>query len=207
MDNKKEKLEDFKVAISSTVKSLSNSEKTEVNFGDQISVEKNSIKLPNIEYFNDKINYEEVRAIADSKSLKVRFSDKEILKKFEPKGVISKKLYEISEKIRCEKIGTDYFKGIKKNIERYYYQRLSGLDFKSSEDKVVESFENFLRVKFLDFKNNSQIDKKLKSYKKNFNIKFDKKILELRSFTLDQEKYNSVISELISEMGLDENLD
>ena len=40
MDNKKEKLEDFKVAISSTVKSLSNSEKTEVNFGDQISVEK-----------------------------------------------------------------------------------------------------------------------------------------------------------------------
>ena len=79
MDNKKEKLEDFKVAISSTVKSLSNSEKTEVNFGDQISVEKNSIKLPNIEYFNDKINYEEVRAIADSKSLKVRFSDKEIL--------------------------------------------------------------------------------------------------------------------------------
>ena len=80
-----------------------------------------------------------MRAIADSKSLKVRFSDKEILKKFEPKGVISKKLYEISEKIRCEKIGTDYFKGIKKNIERYYYQRLSGLDFKSSEDKVVES--------------------------------------------------------------------
>ena len=114
MDNKKEKLEDFKVAISSTVRSLSNSQKTEVNFGDQISVDKNSIKLPNIEYFKDKINYEEVRAIADSKSLKVRFSDKEILKKFEPKGVISKKLYEISEKIRCEKIGTDYFKGIKK---------------------------------------------------------------------------------------------
>ena len=80
MDNKKEKLEDFKVAISSTVRSLSNSQTTEVNFGDQISVDKNSIKLPNIEYFKDKINYEEVRAIADSKSLKVRFSDKEILK-------------------------------------------------------------------------------------------------------------------------------
>ena len=207
MDNKKEKLEDFKVAISSTVRSLSNSQKTEVNFGDQISVDKNSIKLPNIEYFKDKINYEEVRAIADSKSLKIRFSNKEILKKFEPKGVISKKLYEISEKIRCEKIGTDYFKGIKKNIEKYYYHRLSGLDFKSSEDKVVESFENFLRVKFLDFKNNSQIDKKLKSYKKNLNIKFDKKISELRSFTLDQEKYNSIIAELISDMGLDENLD
>ena len=131
MDSKKEKLEDFKVAISSTVRSLSNSQTTEVNFGDQISVDKNSIKLPNIEYVKDKINFEEVRAIADSKSLKVRFSNKKIFKKFEPKGVTSKKLYEISEKIRCEKIGTDYFKGIKKNIEKYYYHRLSGLDFKS----------------------------------------------------------------------------
>ena len=208
MDNKREKLENFKAAISSTVRSLSNSHTIEVNFGDQASsVNKNSIKLPNIESLNDKINFEEVRAIADSKSLKLRFSDRKVLKKFEPKGAVSKKLYEISEKIRCEKIGTDYFKGVKKNIEKHYYHRLSGLDLKNNEDKVVESFENFLRVKFLDFKSNLQIDKKLKSYKKKLDVKFNKKISELKNFALDQEKYNSVISELISEMGLDENLD
>ena len=33
-------------------------------------------------------------------------------------------------------------------------------------DLIPESFENYLRTKFLDFENNSQIDKKLKSYKK-----------------------------------------
>ena len=33
MDNKKEKIADFKTAISSTVRSLSNSEKIEVSFG------------------------------------------------------------------------------------------------------------------------------------------------------------------------------
>ena len=37
MENKKEKLEDFKTAISSTVRSLSNSEKIEVSFGNQSS--------------------------------------------------------------------------------------------------------------------------------------------------------------------------
>ena len=63
-----------------------------------------------------KVNYEEIRAIADSKSLRLRFSNKKILKKYEPDGNISKKLYSISEKIRCEKIGTSYFKGIKNNI-------------------------------------------------------------------------------------------
>ena len=49
VNNKKEKLEDFKTAISSTVRSLSNSEKVEVSFGNQSpKSEKNSIKLPDL---------------------------------------------------------------------------------------------------------------------------------------------------------------
>ena len=120
---------------------------------------------------------------------------------------IYQKLYEISEKIRCEKIGTSYFKGIKNNIENYYQKRVSGLDLKSSEDKIIESFENYLRVKFLNFKNESQIDNKLKSYKKDLNEQFKSKISELKDLTLDQEKFNSIISQLISNMSLDENID
>ena len=95
--------------------------------------------------------YEEIRALADSKSLQIRFSNEKTLKKYEPKGNISKKLYNISEKIRCEKIGTNYFKGIKNNIEKFYQKRISGLDLKSSEDKILESFENYLRVKIFRF--------------------------------------------------------
>ncbi len=208
MENKKEKLENFKTAISSTVRSISNSNKVEVSFGNQASKsDKNSIKLPDIYGINNNINYDEVRAVADSKSLNLRFSNKELLKKNEPKGNISKKLYNISEKIRCEKIGTSYFKGVKGNIEKFYQKRVSGLDLKSGEDKIIESFENFLRVKFLDFKNESHIDKKLKTYKKDLNEKFKNKISQLKDLTLDQEKYNSLISQLISDMSLDENFD
>ena len=32
----------------------------------------------------------------------VRFSDEKILKNYEPEGNVSKRLYKISEKIRCE---------------------------------------------------------------------------------------------------------
>ena len=207
MENKKEKLEDFKTAISSTVRSLSNSEKIEVSFGNQIpKSEKNSIKLPEINQINNKLNYNQIRAIADSKSLRFRFSDEKIFKQYEPKGNISKQLYRISEKIRCEKIGTSYFKGIKNNIEKFYQERVSGLDLKSSEDKIIESFENYLRTKFLNFKNNEQIDKKLKSYKKDLNEKFKDKINQLNDLTLEQEKFNSLVSEVITTMNLDENL-
>ncbi len=208
MDIKKEKLEDFKAAISSTVRSISNSQKIDITFGNQPSRSvKDSINLPEPTHESNKLNFEEIRAIADSKSLRFRLSNKQILKKYEPDGNISKKLYNISEKIRCEKIGATYFKGVKDNIEKYYQNRITGLDLKSSEDKIIESFENYLRVKFLDFKNESQIDKKLKSYKKDLNEQFKSKILELKDLTLDQEKFNSLISQIISNMSLDENID
>ncbi len=206
VNNKKEKLEDFKTAISSTVRSLSNSYKVEVFFGNQASKsEKDSIKLPNLDTLN-KLNYEEIRAVADSKSLRFRFSNKKTLKKYEPEGNISKKLYDISEKIRCEKIGTSYFKGVKNNIEKFYQKRVSSLDLKKSEDKIIESFENYLRVKILDFENIAQIEKKLKSFKKDVNEKFKNSINDLKDSTLDQEKFNSMISKLISNMSLDENI-
>ena len=208
MDNKKEKLENFKTAISSTVRSLSNSQKIQVHFGNgEIHSDKNSIKLPNLDYINDKINFEEIRALADSKSLNIRFSNKKILKKYEPKGNISKKLYDISEKIRCEKIGTSYFKGVKSNIENFYHKRISNLDLKNSEEKMIESFENYLRVKFLEFENENKIDKKFKSFKKEFNEQFKDKITDLKDITFDQEKFNSLISQLISDMSLDDNLE
>jgi len=208
VESKKEKLEYFKTAISSTVRSLSNSKKVEVSFGGQSpKSEKNSIKLPELNQINNKLNYNQIRAIADSKSLRFRFSDIKTFKQYEPKGSISKQLYKISEKIRCEKIGTSYFKGIKKNIEKFYQERISGLDLKSSEDKITESFENYLRTKFLDFENDKQIDKKFKSYKKDLNEKFKDKINQLNDLMLDQEKFNSLISDLITNMNLDENLD
>jgi len=208
VNTKKEKLEDFKTAISSTVRSLSNSQKIQVFFGNQVSkADKISIQLPDLIQTKNKLNYEEIRAIADSKSLRFRFSNKKTLKKYEPRGIIAKKLYNISEKIRCEKIGITYFKGVKNNIEKFYQKRILDLDLKSSEDKIIESFENYLRVKFLDFKNENQINKKLKSYNKDLNEQFKSKIDDLKNLALNQDKFNSLVSELISKMSLDENTD
>ena len=208
MENNKEKVEDFKTAITSTVRSLSNSHKIQVLFGNQVSKsDEKSIKLPDLEKINEKVNIEEIRAKADSKSLRFRFSNNKILKKYAPEGSLSKKLYNISEKIRCEKIGMDYFKGVRNNIQNFYQKRIANLDLKYSEDKITESFENFLRVKFLDFKNEKQIDKKLKSYSKDLNNKFKNNIAELKDYTFNQEKFNHLISQLISNMNLDESTD
>ena len=70
MEKKSEIIESFKVAISSTVKSLSNLEDIEISFGNQNhNSKKNLIQLPEPEQTKNKINYNQIRAIADSKSL------------------------------------------------------------------------------------------------------------------------------------------
>jgi len=208
VEKKKEIFENFKTAISSTVKSVSNLENVEVSFGNHnIKQKKNSINLPEIDDVINKTNYNKIRAIADSESLRLRFSNKKILKLHEPKGKISKKLYKIAEKIRCEKLGSDHFKGIKKNIDKFYQERLNSLDLKSSEDRITESFENYLRINFFNSKNTSEIDKKLKTYNKNMSEKFSKKIKELNNSMENQEGYNLLVSDLISKMSLDENFD
>jgi len=208
VEKKSEILENFKTAIGSTIKSLSNSEDVEVSFGNQnFQPKKNSIKLPEVEHINNKINYNQIRALADSKSLRLRFSDNQTFKSFEPEGNISKKLYKIAEKIRYEKLGSDQFRGVKNNIEKYYQERINALDLKSSEDKIIESFENYLRVKFFDSKNNKELEKKLKTHKKDLNEQFKGKIKQLSNLTHDQAQYNSLISDLISNMNLDENFE
>ena len=208
MEKKSQVIENFKTAIASTVKSLSNLENIEINFGAESSkTEKNSIKLPEPEQIKNKINYKQIRAVADSQSLMLRFSNSETFKLFEPNGNVSKKLYQLAEKIRCEKLGSDKFKGVKNNIENYYKERINSLDLKSSEIKIIESFENYLREKLLDLKNIKEIENKLKTYKKDLDQQFKGKIDLLKKLSSDQKQFNSIVSGLISNMNLDENLD
>ena len=56
MENKKEKLEDFKTAISSTVRSLSNSQEIEISFGNQVIKSSKNSRDPIIVSFFDGIN-------------------------------------------------------------------------------------------------------------------------------------------------------
>ncbi len=199
-------LENFKTAIISTVKTISETENIDVSFG-QKKLDKNKlvINLPELESVNNKINYTKARALADSEALKIRYSNQKVLKTYEPKGSISKKLYSIAEKIRYEKIGSIKFKGVKKNINKNYNERLKKLDLNKSEDKFSEAFENYLRVNILDLKNDSLFEKELKTIKKKIDAKLKGKLSSLNNSFQDQPKFNNLVSDLISKMNIDEN--
>ena len=208
MEKKEDLIENFKNAITSTIKSISNVDNVEVIFGNENkNDDKVLIKLPDLENINNKINYEKTRALADSEALKLRFSNQKIFKAHEPQGDIAKKLYSIAEKIRYEKLGSLMFNGIKVNINNNYIKQLSGMDLGKNENKILSAFENYLRINILNLKNEKNIEKKFKSYKKDFEDKIKNKLESLEKSIQDQNKFNSMVSSLISEMELSESID
>ena len=95
MKNEENFLEDFKKAIISTVKSISQQKDCEIKFGSSEKISKNSVNLPEIkklDALNDIIN---VRASADSEALRLKYSNKDTFDLYKPHGEISEKLYKI----------------------------------------------------------------------------------------------------------------
>ena len=149
MDDKKELLkESFKSAVASTVKSIAAKSDIKIYFDKKNNNEDNVVNLPNIDQLNNVDEYLTVRAIADSEALRIRYTDKKIYKQNEPSGNAEKKLYETAEKIRYEKLGSNYFSGVKKNLDKYFQNKLNKRDkntAKSLNDEIEEIFELYLR--------------------------------------------------------------
>ena len=149
MEKKINILEDFKRALSSTIKSIAEQKYCEVKFGNDPSPSDKEVKLPeikNLENYQDFLNF---RALADSEALRLRHSDKEVFDMFKPKGEIAESLYQIAEKIRYEKIGSDEFKGVKANLSNA--KHISNNIDKGGDQKnlLTKKFESYLRNFFL----------------------------------------------------------
>ena len=205
MDKKENFLENFKIAITSTVKSIANIDDLEIIFGNkEISKEKKTIKLPDIVDLNHEV-YSKIRATADSEALKLKYSDYKIYKSFEPDGNISKELYKVAEKIRYEKIGISKYKGVKENIIKFYLNKLERNLSEKNDNKIIDAFENYLRVNILNIKNTKKIDNNFKSFNKKFSKKLDNNMINLENLILDQKKFYQLIASLISEMQIEES--
>jgi cobaltochelatase CobT len=207
MEKKIENLENFKKAITSTIKSIVGDQNIDVTFGNKLTKKNiDIINLPSIQSINNKIDYIKTRALADSAALKIRCSDKSIYNSFEPQGSISKLLYAVAEKIRYEKIGSSYFKGIKENLNQYYKIKAKQKNSYDNNDyEFIDAFENYLRAKISKLNNDKGTEYKYKKYKKKLDTKFRNQLDLLSESIFDQKKFNSLISKIISQIQIDDN--
>jgi len=209
MDDQKELLkESFKSAIASTVKSIAAEPDLKISFDEKNINDEKTIILPEINELSNSNEYLELRAIADSEALKIRYTDKSIYSKNEPSGKIEKELYKTAEKIRYEKLGSNYFKGIKKNLNNYFKNKLKKSEFSESKNldtEIVETFELYLRNIIFEEKNNHQTNKLSAEFKKKFSKEVNNEMTKLKSLISDQNNFSKAISQLINNLNLRQN--
>ncbi len=208
MEKKREILEEqIKQALTSTFKVISNHIEDKNSKNKDLKIK--TLDFSEIKDLKSKNDYIRLRANTDSKALKIRFSDHSIFIKNQPKNPALSKIYELSEKIRCEILGSKMLNGIKKNLENNYYQKINNKKYKDVNAKkdinVLDAFELYIIEKFFKL-NLSEISQKTLSYwRKDFDKNFDNHLNYLIDNFENQENYNSKFSQLLEKMDIFEN--
>ena len=200
-DNFKEK---FKQALISTIKVISDEYRVETELKKNLSSKNyNFFELDNL---SSKQDYIKLRAETDSEALKRKFSNKEIYKKNLPKNSSCRLLYDISEKIRYELLGTKMLKGISKNLKENYNHKIvikRKDQLKTKEDvSISEAFELYMLKNFFDIKLIPLSEKILSFWENDFKTSLDKHLNYLNKNLENQEIYNSKFSQLLQEMEI-----
>ena len=200
--------EKFKIALISTEKVISD---------DYLIKNKKSKNVKkNIDYFeidtlNSRNEFVKYRAESDSRALLKKFSNEEIFKSNYPRNIACKSLYEFSEKIRCELLGSEMLKGTKLNFLENYKNTLSKIkieNIKSKEDvKISEAFEIYILKNFFNLNLNNNCEKILSYWQKDLKNAFDKHVQFFKENLQNQKIYNSKISEILKGMDLFESND
>ena len=84
-------LEDFKRALTSTIKSISQQKDCEIKFGSSDKVLSKNVILPEIKKMEDFEEVTKVRATADSEALRLKYSSEEIFEQYKPRGKTAEK--------------------------------------------------------------------------------------------------------------------
>ena len=196
--------EKFKQVLISTLKVISEDYQIEKKDNNNLSSKNyNFFELDNL---STKEDYIKLRAETDSEALKRRFSDNKIYKKNMPNNSSCKLLYDLSEKIRYELLGTKMLKGISKNLRDNYSNKilLKRKDqLKSKDDvKIIEAFELYMLKNFLGIKLNSVSEKILSFWEGDLKNSFDKHVQYLNKNLENQQIYNEKFSEILKNMEI-----
>ena len=199
-DNFKEK---FKQALISTAKVISDDYRPNTNKQNASSNNFNFFELDNL---NSRHDFIRLRAETDSEALKKKFCNKKIYQKNLPNNSSYKSLYDISEKIRYELLGSKMLKGISKNFNENYNQKINLKrkdQLKTKDDSnVVEAFELYMLKNFLKIKLNNTSTKILSFWEKEFDSSLNNHIKFLHKNLENQEIYNSKFSEIFEKMDI-----
>ena len=199
-DNFKEK---FKLALLSTANAIADDYSSN---NVKKNKKKSKIDLFELDKLESRSDFVKYRAEIDSGALKRKFSNAEIFRNNFPQNSSYKQLYELSEKIRCEILGSNILKGVGANLKENYTNEILTKKkdqlFSKEDVSVIEAFELYMLKNFYKINLNS-LNEKILSYWEN---DFDKSLKKHINFLLEnlenQDIYNSKVSEILQNLDI-----
>ena len=199
-DNFKEK---FKLALLSTANAIADDYSPN---NDKKNKKNSKIDLFELDKLESRSDFVKYRAEIDSGALKRKFSNTEIFRNNFPQNSSYKQLYELSEKIRCEILGSNILKGVGANLKENYTNEILTKKkdqlFSKEDVSVIEAFELYMLKNFYKINLNS-LNEKILSYWEN---DFDKSLKKHINFLLEnlenQDIYNSKVSEILQNLDI-----
>ena len=206
MSNKEDNFkEQFKQALISTAKVISEDYKSDEKKIDK-DLNSKQINFFDVTNLSNKMDFTRLRAETDSHALKKKFSNKEIFNKNLPNNPSCKSLYNIAEKIRYEVLGRKMLKGVGKNLNENYQQKITSVrddKLKNKEDvPVTQAFELYMLKKFFNLELNAAASKILNFWEKDFIFSIDKHLDFLNKNLEDQNNYGLKFSEILENMDV-----
>ena len=203
MKKNEEYREKIKQALISTFNAIS---KKYDNFKNNKEDDKEKLNFLENENINLKKNFLNIRANLDTEALKIRYSDQNILINNSPKKRLEKNLYELSEKIRYEYLGSKNFNGVKKNIDNFYYDKILKNNYNDQNDNKENlfqiAFELYMLKNFLNLKINKENQKILGDWENDLDKTIGKHKKYLIKNIHDQNLFNSVFSKIIQDLNI-----
>ncbi len=196
--------EKMRQALTSTMKVIS--EDFKLKNEDSKKTSSNNSGIAAIDALSSPQDFIRLRAEFDSKALEKKFSNPDIFKNNLPKNSSCRSLYTIAEKTRYELLGCQMLKGIEKNLNENYFQKINlkkDQKINSREDiQVTEAFELYMLKNFQKIQLNSISEKKLSYWEKDFDKSVKKHFDFLKNNLENQNIYSSKFSEILQEMDI-----
>ena len=202
---KEDFIEEFKKAITSTVKAIADNKDLEVIFDNNSFESEGLIVLPKIENESDLNSLSSLRGRADNKALMHRFHNKEIFENNSPQGEKNKKIYEVLENTRVQIIGSNMMRGVKLNLNSLYEKWCADNNILSANEQSDIDIQNALDIylrklastDLIAFKKNNAISQ----WDKWFEKKLGKSNYKLLESINDQEQFAQNVNKIIEELN------
>ena len=204
MSNKKDQVNDFKKAISSTLRAISKKKDIDINFGADTAIDSNSVTLPLPSIKLEELEKKEIRGIADSIALKFKYHDKKTHATLKPKSKVAKNIFDSIEDARYESLGIIEYNGIKsnldKNMESKYKNNKVNKLINRNEVSIEDAAKLIIQEKLTDKTLSKDLLEITNTWRKDLEPVIKKSIEELKYNIFKQKDFSTVSLKLSKEL-------